>query len=287
MTELDDGLDFSNAAENPELLAAAQALTDDRKPPTLENPLDGPVTLPGGFRRVKPGSDGAEFEVVRSAWVRELNGDDEERIARAKMKQDVSAFIRAILECGVDRLGDSRPTREDLDSLLVGDQQFLLVEIARATYGDEVEYNQFGCPHCGKTFDFSLSISDDIPVKRLDRSTDATFDIRLRKDRVATVTLPTGEVAALMAETDTAAEANTVLITNCVEEIRGPQGTVQVRGQEDVARRLGVADRQTLVNGLSERMPGPQYNEVRFKHDPGCGEEIRLSVTLADLFLGL
>lgn len=287
MTEHDADLELANAAENPALLAAAQALTDDSKPPALTNPLDGPVTLPAGFRRVKPGSDGTKFETVRSAWVRELNGEDEERIARAKMRSNFPAYINAILEAGVERLGEDRPTREDFDSLVVGDQQFLLVEIARATYGDEMEYEDFECPHCAQKFSFSLSISDDIPITRLDKVEDATFDVRLRKDRVATVSLPTGEVAALMSEAETPAESNTILITHCVDEIRGPQGTTEIKGQADAAKRLGVVDRRDLVEALSKRMPGPQYNEIKFKHDPGCGEEIRLSVTLGDLFLGL
>ena len=287
MTESAEELVFENAADNPELLAAAQKLSDENTPPKLDDPLDGPVTLPAGFRRVKSGSEGTQFEEVRRAWVRELNGEDEERIARAKLRNDGVSFLSAIMEAGVERLGDVPPTREDINGLVLGDRDFLLLEIARATYGDELTFEQFQCPHCGEKFDVTISLADDIPVVRLDRTEDATFEVRLKKDRVAVVSLPTGEIGDDMLKADTPAEANTVLITHCVQEIRGPKGTVQIAGDAGEARRLGVTDRQTLVEAMGERMPGPRYNEVKFQHEPGCGQEVRLALTLGDLFRNL
>lgn len=285
MTELADDFDIGNAAENPELLAAAAALTSEERPPTLEDPLDGPVTLPAGFRRVKASGDGTQFEEVRKAWVRELNGEDEERISRAKMKDDVAAFLSSILQAGVERMGDSAPVQEDFDSLTMGDRDYLLLEIARVTYGDTLDYEKFTCGFCGETFDLSLSLAEDVPVKRLSSVDETHFEVRLKRDRVAVVNLPTQEASPDLAKTETSAEANTILIAHAVEEIRGPDGHVtRIAGDKDAARRLSVSDRQTLITEMSERMPGPQYNEVRFKHEPGCGEEIRLQVTLADLF---
>jgi hypothetical protein len=286
VTSLDADFDIGNAAENPALLAAANALTNEEQPPALQDPLDGPVTLPVGFRRVKAG-DGFGFEEVRKAWVRELNGEDEERIAKAKMRDDASAFVTAVLEAGVEKLGESRPTKDDLNLLVLGDRDFLLMEIARVTYGDEIEYANFGCPGCGEEFDVSLSLSEDVPVKRLEKVTDSYFEVPLKKDRIASVNLPTQEISLELAKAQTPAEANTILIMHSVEEIRGPGGNVRISGDKDAARKLGITDRQTLVQEMSERMPGPQYNEVRFKHEPGCGTEVRLEVTLADLFRGM
>lgn len=287
MTEFGDEMALESALENPGLVEAAQKMADEDEVPTLTDPLDGPITLPAGFLRTKVGSDGTSFEEVRTAWVRELTGEDEEKIARAKMRQDPEAWLRTILECGVEKLGDLTPDREDFNSLLVGDQQFLLMHIARATYGDDLHYDDFVCPECGEKFSVSLSLSEDVPVRHLDKIEDAEFDVRLKNDRVAKVTLPTSEVAGLVSRADTPAEANTILVTHCVSEIRGPKGTLTIAGDVQAARKLGVQDRQTLVTEMGERMPGPQYNEVRFNHEPGCGKEIRLSIALADLFLGL
>jgi hypothetical protein len=287
VTELDSELTLADAAENPELLAAANALTDEEKQPEIEDPLDGPVTLPGGFRRVQSGSEGTKVEDVRSAWVKELTGEDEERIARAKLKDDLNAFLIAVLESGVQRLGETTPTRDDFNSLLTGDRDFLLMEIARVTYGDEIEYEDFICPTCGETFNVALSISEDIPITRLKGVEDSGFEVKLRKDRVASVVLPTIEVSSMTANAKTSAEVNTILVAHCVEEIRGPKGITQINGNVEAARQLGIADRQKLVNEMGKRMPGPQYNKVRFDHEPGCGEEVRLTVTMADLFRGM
>lgn len=256
-------------------------------PPEIVEPTDGQVNLPGGFRRVTMTDAGPKFVEVRHAWVRELNGEDEERIARSRMKDDPTAFFQTILERGVEKLGDEVPTKDDLANLVVGDREYLLMEIARATYGDEIEYVDVPCPMCGETFDVSLSIGDDIPVKRLDSPEDRTFEIRLRNG-VASVTLPTGDITPEMGKAETPAEANTILIANAVIEIRREGGEViAIQGDKDAAKRLGLRDRQTLVNEMAKRMPGPQYNEVKFNHEPGCGEEIRLPLQLADLFRGL
>ena len=286
MTELDDdGLEFVDVAEDPSVLAAVNALTEGVKPPELPNPLDGPVTLPGGFRRVKATPEGTVFEDVTKAWVRELTGEDEEKLARARLKDDTTAFVDVLLKAGVVKLGDREPTAEDFNSLLMGDQAYLLLEIARATYGNDVDFENFPCPNCGETIAFTIHLDEDVPVKKLGRISDAEFDIKLRNDRVAHVTLPNVEVASKVAAVDTPAEKNTILIQYCVEEISGPKGTTAINGDRDQALKMGIVDRRKIVTEMSEHMPGPQYNDIRFKHDvPECGGEIRFGITLADLF---
>ncbi len=289
MTTSDDFTTFDHATDvdAAALAAAASTVTEGGKPPVLEDPLDGPVTLPAGFRRAKADGQGAtRFVDVRKAWVRELNGEDEERIARARMKEDFGAWLSTILECGVERLGDEAPTRDDLASLVVGDQQYLFLEIARATFGDELEYENFTCPWCSQVFNVSLSISEDIPVRRLDKSEDAMFEVALTKDRVAVMGLPTGEMNDSLAHLETGAESNTVIIAHAVQEIRNPDRTsTHIAGDLDEARRLSYRDRKTIVKAVGDRMVGPQYNEVKFVHEvDGCGKEVRLDVTPADLF---
>lgn len=233
------------------------------------------------------GEDSTSREEVRTAWVRELNGEDEERIAKAKLRDNLEGFVQAILEAGVDRLGDKTPTKDDLNSLTMGDRDYLLLEIARATFGDGLEYTGLPCQWCGEKMDIEVHLGEDIPVKRLDKVAETSFEIELPKNRVAVVNLPDVAVAALVAEAETPAQANTILVQYCVEEIRGPKG-FSINGDADAARRLGIKDRQTLVDAMGERMPGPQYNEVRFVHEDGkCDKEVRLAVTLADLFRGM
>lgn len=278
--EFGGGFEFESAVDNPALVAQAAAMAKQTNPPDLEAPQDGPVRLPGGFQRnhLESGS----VEDVTTAWVRELNGEDEERIARARMKGDLGEFINALLEAGVEKLGKQAPSRDELEGLLVGDRDFLLLEISRATYGDEMEYDDFVCYHCERPVSFTVHKSTDIPSHSLDSIEDATFEVSLRNGRKAKVSLPTGAEQDKMAQAETPAEANSIMLAACVEEINGQV----VAGDLDVVRSLGVRDRRTLIEALAERMPGPRYNEVSFEH-PDCGKEIRLTVTLADLFPGL
>lgn len=278
----DEEFEFKSATDNPDLANAAAALADEEAPPKLEDPQDGPVRLVHGFRRLNPG--GAAEEVT-TAWVRELNGEDEERISKARMRGDAMAHIEAILQGGVDRLGSQPPTKDELLGLVAGDRDYLLLEISRATYGNEIEYDEFPCPFCGDTIDITVHKDEDIPVDRLEEPL-GTFDVRLKGDRVASVRLVTGDEMEKIARTETPAEANTVIIAHCVEEIRGPKGTTRFDGDLDAARRLGVSDRQTIIEALSKAMPGPKYNGVRFTH-PDCGNEVQFEVTLADLFRGM
>lgn len=292
MPDIEDDFTLGDLAEaNPELLEAAERVTSGQSAqaaPELLDPLDGPVDLVAGFTRVKTTEDGVKFEEIKKAWVRELNGEDEERISRARMKDDTNEFIKAVLEAGVEKLGDEKPSRSELLSLILGDRDYLLLEIARATYGDELEYDEVICPECGESFSATLSIKDDIPVKRLGTLDDATFEVTLKKGRTAKVTLPTGEISAEAGMAESPAQTNTILITHGVLEITDAKGTVTpVQGDTAAAKRLGIQDRQTLVAEMSSRMPGPQYNKVRFNHEPGCGKEIQLRITLLDLFRGL
>lgn len=283
---------FEHATENPALAEAAAKIAAGasggvQTPPTIVDPSDGPVTLVAGFLRAKVSAEGSAFEEVTTAWVRELNGEDEEKISKARLSGEPEDFVNAVLTSGVVRLAQERPSRDDFDALVLGDREYLLMQIAVATYGDTIDYHEIACPHCSEKFDLTLSVSEEIPVTRLDRVEDQRFEVKLRKNRVAKVSLPTHAVAKELAKSETAAEANTALISQYVTEITGDKGTTQIFGDKDAARRLSIPDRQALVDEMYKRMPGPQYNGVKFNHEPGCGGEVRLEVTVADLFRGL
>lgn len=284
--DADEFEDFDVEATPDVLAAAAAALAgspDTAKQPDLDLPLDGPVTLPAGYRRLKPGTTTPEFETVTKAWVKELDGFAEERISKARMKGDDPAVVEEILLGGVERLGDREPTRDDFRALVSGDIEFLLLEISRATYGDEIEYDDFQCPNCLEAVSFTVHKGEDIPVKHLDSPDEVDFEFDMGRGKSATVRLPTGEDQLGIKDSMSPAEVNTHLLAACVSEVRGPRGVKTIAGDVDAARSLSTMDRQTLITEMSKRMPGPQYNEVRFTH-PECGKEIRLTVTFAELF---
>lgn len=238
-------------------------------PPT-RFPVDGEVKLVGGI--IDPTG------VIDTATVRELNGRDEEIIAKAP---NVAKAMIAILNRGVEYIGGEKPKAEDLDALLAADRDLLLIKIREVTFGSELEF-QMTCPGCGETSDETLDISTDIPIKYLeDPISDRFFTVPLRKGGVAECRLPTGVTQknlAAHAGTKTIAELNSMMLYGCIKSIDG-------RDVLDISQvlNLGMSDRNRIVEELAERTPGPQWNEV-VKECPNCGEEVPLPLSADGLF---
>lgn len=262
----------------------AQALTDaatgpKEKPPTprMPDPPDTSLRLPGGLWW--------DEEFVRDAEVRELNGADEEAIAKAvrREKGAVAAMIRTLLTRAVVAVGSHEPPPPALlDALLVGDRDALLLAIRRATYGNELEL-QLTCPNCDAVMDAVFDLVDDIPVKELpDSDAPRVFDVELQQGRKARVVLPCGadQEGALSEGTRTAPEINTQMLSSCVLDIDGQK----FDGVES-ARMLGIRDRRAILKVLGDNQPGPRYEEVT-QVCLKCEYEFPLGIDLPTLFRG-
>lgn len=277
---------FAAPGEAATLAEAATAVSASDAPPEIEEPLDGPVKLPGGFRRL----DGSRIEEVRKAWVRELNGEDEENIARLMARKDASLndLVDVLLESGVTRLGDSEPSSDDLRNLLVGDRDYLLLEISRATYGNEIDYEDFQCYQCQGTVNFAIRLDEDVPITHLDKFEDQEFDIPLRRGRIAKVRLPNGDDQQVTITGDTVAEMNSALLNRIVLSFRDGEDGEEELVSDDVetVRRLSIKDRRTILEEVTKRQPGPRYNEITFTHDE-CKREVVVPFGLMSLFPGI
>lgn len=267
---------------DPELANAAVAsLLAGDKPtePTIAPQPDGFVRLAGGLVL---GVDAGE--VSYDAEVRELNGIDEEYIDRVR-KGRPEKFIEAIIERGTVSIGDHEASKQVIGQLLLGDAELLYNEVRRATYGDEIEFENVICPHCGESMDLSIEI-DDIPVTRLEKSEDRYFDVALRKGKVAHCRLPlfSDLVSELSNEELNDAERRTLLLSRVVLSVTDGAGNVSpIAGSPDAARALPSADRTAIIEALGNRKVGPKYNEVKFTHET-CGEEVPFPLAMGDLF---
>jgi hypothetical protein len=234
-------------------------------------PSDTEVRLPGGYYNPLTG------ETARTAEVRELNGFDEEALSRAKTS---SHAILMLLKRAVVKIGDNdSPTDHDIDSLLMGDRNQLLLGIRAATWGKEVRYEDVICPHCEHKFTIEFDLMKDIPTRTLESASDQSFDVKLRKG-VATVNLPTGiaQRRILTAEGKTSTELNSILLEECVQDING----IPVMDPKTI-KSLGSADRQKILEAIAERNPGPLLDEVK-EACPECSEEIQYPLTVMSLF---
>jgi hypothetical protein len=285
----------STSMTREEILAnpgAASAALDEVKDtvksplPVADFPPDDLVTLPGGL--VRGG------KVIKNVTVRELNGEDEEALARAIQAPNAYHFLDVLLERGTVRIGDLSfdETQAALPDLLTGDRDEIILGIRAATYGDTVEAFKVYCPNCQGTIDrVSFSLKDDVErITLKDPLAEVEFDVSLRKGASARVRLATGAVQAAVWEMPDLLppQRDDIMLSKCVDtwtRAGETQATV-ISLWPSMVRQMPAPDRRKILSELVKRQPGPRYNEVRFNHD-GCGEEVTLALGITDLFRDL
>lgn len=274
--------------ENPGAAAAAldsigkMAGTDM---PVAEIPPDDLVTLPGGH--VHKG------EVIRTAVVRELNGEDEEALAKALQGGNLYHLLDTLISRGVVKLGDLSydETQRAIPDLLVGDRDELLLGIRRATYGDTVEVFGWTCPECGGVVDkIEFSLTEDVErIKLRNPLEDVEFEIELNRGAKARVRLATGRVQLEVWDKDglVGPQRDDIMLKSTVQSYTDRKGQEHVISLwPSMVRQMTAPDRRTIIRELSKRQPGPRYNDVRFTHD-GCHKEVALALGITDLFRDL
>lgn len=267
-----------NAATDPGRAnqMAQQALSDNDvkpmpEPPVASAPPDTVVQLPGGFST-------ATGEVVYECEVRELNGYDEEILARIPFNEPARLFS-TILRQGIVRIGDEKATPAAVDALLMGDREFLMIAIRRVTWGDDLSLD-IQCGNCSETFTAILDLRSDIPLKKLEEG-NRFFTVSLRDGREVRLHLPDGDAQTALLTTGMTGNIgaiNTALLAACIDVI----DEIPAVGAPPV-QRLSVRDRNTLLEQLAERAFGPQLGEVKVACSE-CRKDIDLPLSLATLF---
>lgn len=258
---------------NDQVNAALAMASNPGAPPEMDDNRFTEVDLPAGW--ISPTG-----LLIKTAQVRELNGFDEERLARIDMQKNVATYVTELLLLGVERLGDDKPSKEVLQSLLIGDRDALVLGIRRATYGDDVEF-KLNCSVCGNESAVTIELDKDIPVVELDDPLTRMFTVVL-KNGEAKVQLITGLAQERFSEDmgkKTQAETNTIMLSRSVVEING----MQVRNGEDPVRALSSGDRAKILDFLGEHQPGPQMNEIPV-NCATCNEEYPILIGLPSLF---
>ncbi|MFJ2113933.1 hypothetical protein ACIOEX_18945 [Streptomyces sp. NPDC087850] len=264
-----------NPMENaPAAHASMQQVLADSAGPAPAPPRPSPTlsTLPVGIE--------VDDTLIREAEIRELTGADEEAIDR--VNRNSLKFFDKVLQRGVVSLGSGAPSAEQLKQLYVGDRDSLMLDIRCATFGPELEMVGVRCPGCQDFVDFTVDLSS---IERRGLP-DGPHTVELRDGRIATVTFPTGEDQEyILDEADaTTGQTNTRLLERCLEHIDLPSAGVRVPGSADTALKLGIADRRKILMYLADHAPGPQTMDLSVVHD-GCGAEVPLPLTVADVFL--
>ena len=264
-----------SAFDNPDLVnkLAEEAMNLDLdelvEPPIFVAPRENIVTLPGGFTA-------STGEVVTEAEVRELTGTDEEEIVRAKT---TGAALLTVLRRGTVKVGDQKASEKDLDSMLAGDRDAIMLGIYKATFGDTAEIPAV-CETCNDVKTIQVNIDEDIEVKYLEESSDRYFTVE-GKDAVYTVGLPTGATQKLMYQNidKSYSELTSLLLENCVLQIDGRPVISPKRQIGDIS----ILDRRKIAAEIAERNCGPKTQDVKVEC-PDCGSEVEAPVSLGSLF---
>jgi hypothetical protein len=98
----------------------------------------------------------ADGEVLTTAALRPLDGQVEDWLATFRRTPNAVAVTRVLGHCLV-RLGDRAPTRELIRQILVGDRDYLMLQLRRLTLGDHLAA-VLACPGCRVKFDVDFSL---------------------------------------------------------------------------------------------------------------------------------
>lgn len=241
------------------------------------------VTLPVGLSR----EDGAD---VREVAIRKMTGREEALLTDPKLRHNAGKLITALLASCVSGQ-DGKP----LDASLVrglssADRNFLLLELRRATFGDEMEAH-YRCPRCqGST----IVLEDLATIEVRDQETgsgdihvlleDGYTDTDGQCHRELVFALPTGEdeeAAAARRDTNPSRQRD-ALLARCLRQA----GELEERRIRALGVRLlaelSMSDRQLIRRTLDSEAPGPDLTRgIVCEH---CDEEYRTTLDMSHFF---
>lgn len=261
----DDGTTQIDPLLNPELAnQVTQKVLEDDLPSV--KPPESTVSLLIGLER--------NGEFVKDATIRELNGVDEEYLAKFNFLTEPIKYLDGLLERGIDDIGGIKPNKLDVRSLTIGDRELLALRIRIASFGKTLEM-RLTCPQCDASNDVIYDLIDDIPIRESKFETPEN-KFTLANGKEITIRFPTGaDQHAVLGEKgkkQSLAEMNTGMIACCAN--------ISV----ELSRKMSVKDRREILSFITENQPGPQFGEGVKLPCANCREEFTIRLDLADLF---
>ncbi|MBQ3420669.1 MAG: hypothetical protein IJH34_03175 [Romboutsia sp.] len=220
---------------------------------------------------------------------REMNGTDEEAIAKPKVKSSGSMVTRVILERCITRIGSIekesvKPSEwtSIIQSLAIGDQDFAMLKIREISLGDEFEVSH-KCPSC-KTKINSVFTLDELPLIPYSGVEEIEFELpRGYKDKEGTVhkfgvlrhANGLDREALDKVVTQNPSMANTLLLARCIKSL----GTAPIT--DDLLRNLSMRDRNYLFSLIRDTSFGYDVSDFEIEC-PCCERELSISFNQTD-----
>ena len=221
--------------------------------------------------------------------VRKMTGREESLLTDPKLRHNAGKLITALLTSCV-RTAEGQPiTAEIARQMVSADRNFLLLELRRTTFGDEMEAH-YRCPRCQGV---TLVLEDLATIEVRPRQDDGEIHVELEDGYVDTegtchrdlvFGLPTGEdeeAAAARRDTNPSKQRD-ALLARCLRQV----GDMEERRIRAMGVRLladlSMSDRQLIRRTLDEHAPGPDLTRtIVCEH---CAEEFRTTLDMSHFF---
>jgi hypothetical protein len=244
------------------------------------------VLLPVGY------VDDASGRALRQATLRKMTGNEEALLADPKLRGNGGKLITALLGSCVTALEDvEKVSASTIRQLSSADRNYLLLELRRLTFGDEMEAH-YRCPRCQGVSAVMEDLSA-LDVRRVEDGETTQLRVTLQDgyrdpddhwQYEFVFGLPTGEdeEAAGSRKDGNASRQRDALLARCLRQVGSLEPRrIQAMGIRILAE-LSMADRRRIQKALDEMAPGPDLTRsVVCEH---CGEEYRTTLDMSHFF---
>lgn len=230
--------------------------------------------------RDKEGNIHSDFEL------REMNGSDEEAISKPEIKSNGAKVLRTLIDRCCLRIGtlyksEMKPNKwtEIIQSLSVGDQDYMLLRLRAISLGEEIEA-EYDCPvpDCKEKIITTMSV-DEIEIVPFDGEWEFEFELpkgAIGKDgeivKKGKMRHPNGLDREALDNIIRKNQglANTLMLSRCIIDLGGS------KPYDEQIRNLSVKDRNYLLKLLNEHKFGANL-EVEVTC-PTCYETFKASL---------
>lgn len=220
---------------------------------------------------------------------REMDGHDEEAIAKPKVRDNGAVVTRVLLERCITRIGtieksSVKPNEwtQIIQSLAIGDQDYAMIQIRTLSLGEEIKVSH-KCPHCKAKID-SKFLTEDLEFIPYNGLEQIEFELprgcrdkdgNLHHDGIMRHAIGLDREILSKTITQNPSVANTLLLARCINKI----GEVHIT--DNVLRSLSLMDRNYLFDVIKDNSFG--YDVSKFEIEcPNCGKEITISFNQTD-----
>jgi hypothetical protein len=250
---------------------------------TLTAAWQDTVELPVGYVDPETGVE------TRRLTLRKLTGNEEALLTDSRLRQNGGKLVTALLASCVQDDEGTRLSPAAARGLSSADRNFLLLELRRLTFGDELEAS-YRCPRCQCV----NAVTEDLASLEIGRLAPGAEEHVVRVElvdgyrdpdgglqRELAFALPTGEdeEAAASRRDNNPIRQRDALLARCLREV-GDLSTPRVAALGTrVLADLSMSDRRSIQLALDDGAPGPDLTRTITCEE--CGEEFRSALDMS------